>query len=315
MQKDEALQRIVDKKTNLLSKMLKVGPKSLKLSKLDSMLSSSMSSRTIAMMQDRINNTRLNPLFKLTIEDYESMCGNNNILKMMSKVLDCNEKKLRKFCKYIDVFKENINSSPESIKKKMKSKVSLDKLPADLRLEIVKHFNILFPAEYILRDKISLNSVDWDMMSTNPRAIKLLKENMKKINWDNLSGNPYAIDMLKANPNKINFMHLSTNPHDEAIEMLKRDQSKINWDYLSGNSNPKAIQLLKANPDKINRFWLSKNTNPEAIKMMSEDIFLIDWWALSENPSAIELLKANPDRIIWSNLSGNPNSKAIEMLK
>ena len=55
-------------------------------------------------IQDRINNR----LFNLSIADYELMCGNKMISKMMSKVLDCYERQLKKFCKYINVFKQSI---------------------------------------------------------------------------------------------------------------------------------------------------------------------------------------------------------------
>jgi len=60
------------------------------------------------------------------------------ITKMMAKVLECDEKQLKKFCKYINVFKENINSSPKSIKNKMKPKMALYKLPEELRTQIVQ---------------------------------------------------------------------------------------------------------------------------------------------------------------------------------
>ena len=73
-----------------------------------------MDTRVIANIQNIINN----PLFNLTIADYELICGNKMITKMISKVLECDEKQLKKFCKYINVFKENINSSPKSIKTK-----------------------------------------------------------------------------------------------------------------------------------------------------------------------------------------------------
>jgi hypothetical protein len=73
-------------------------------------------------MQSRINN----PLFKLSITDYEAMCGNKTMIKMMSKVIGCDAKQLKKFCKYINVFIENIESSPKSIKNKMKVSNSID---------------------------------------------------------------------------------------------------------------------------------------------------------------------------------------------
>ncbi len=45
------------------------------------------STQLIANMQSRINN----PIFKLSIEDYEAMCENKMMTKMMSKVIGCEE--------------------------------------------------------------------------------------------------------------------------------------------------------------------------------------------------------------------------------
>ena len=141
------LDEIVDKKSNILSKILKVDPKSLKESKLSQSHNSGIDTNMIRNIQERINNR----LFNLSIADYELMCGNKMISKMMSKVLDCNERQLKKFCKYINVFKENINSSPKSIKNKMISKISLNKLPEELRTQIVEKYKSLFPTKYVLR--------------------------------------------------------------------------------------------------------------------------------------------------------------------
>ena len=107
-----------------------------------------------------------------------------------------------------------------------------------------------------LRDWIDINKIDWNGLSFNPNAIKLLKKNQDKINWEYLSLNPNAIELLKENLNKINWSSLSRNPN--AIELLKKNQDKINWDNLSLNSN--AIELLKENQDKIN--WMIFSTNP-----------------------------------------------------
>jgi hypothetical protein len=48
-----------------------------------------------------------------------------------------------------------------------------------------------------LRDWIDINKINWDCLSLNPNAIKLLKENKDKINWEELSRNPNAIELLK----------------------------------------------------------------------------------------------------------------------
>ena len=88
-----ALQRLSEKKGKQLSKFLGID--------------SVPSTQLITNMQSRIKNT----IFKLSIEDYEAMCGNKIMVRMMSKVIGCEEKQLKKFCKYINVFKDNINSS------------------------------------------------------------------------------------------------------------------------------------------------------------------------------------------------------------
>ena len=93
---------LTEKKGKQLSKMLRID-------------SQSISTKLISNMQSRINN----PLFKLSIEDYEAMCGNNKMKNMMSKVIGCDVKQLTKFCKYINIFFENIKSSPKSIKNKI----------------------------------------------------------------------------------------------------------------------------------------------------------------------------------------------------
>ncbi len=86
-----------------------------------------------------------------------------------------------------------------------------------------------------LRDWIDINRIQWDYLSLNPNAIKLLIENKDKINWDYLSENPNAIELLKENQNKIDWFNLSRNPN--AIKLLKENQDKIDWWAFSQNPN------------------------------------------------------------------------------
>jgi len=65
------LQRLTKKKGNQLSKFLGID--------------SGPSTQLIANMQARINN----PLFNLSMADYEVMCVNKMMIKLMSKVLGC----------------------------------------------------------------------------------------------------------------------------------------------------------------------------------------------------------------------------------
>ena len=329
MSSNTALQRLTEKKGKQLSKFLGID--------------SGPSTKLISTMQTRINN----PLFKLSINDYETMCGNKMMVKLMSKVIGCEEKQLKKFCKYINVFKENIKSSPKSIKNKMnaaknitvsKRRGSLNLLPEDILEKIVNKYKTIFKLKYKLKDWIPPEKLDWDWLSanpnaidllnanpdnikwkmlvenTNPRAIELIKENRDNIDWminwrRSLSRNPAAIDMLKAHPNDIDWKMLSSNP--AAIDMLKARPNDIDWKMLS--SNPAAIDMLKARPNDID--WKMLSSNPAAIELLKENKTKICWYMLSKNvnPKAIDMLKTNPDNINWEFLSENP--AAIELLK
>jgi hypothetical protein len=333
------LKEIAEKKSEILSRILRVDAKNPKTRQALQTLqahtarvsssSSEMNTQIIANMQNRMNV----PLFKLTIDDYEAMCGNKTIIKMMSKVLECDEKKLKKFCKYINVFKENLGSSPKSIKNKMRSKTTLNKLPEELRTQIVEQYRSLFSTTYVLKDWISSDwrtvyKINWTTLSRNPNAIDMLKENPKKIDWVWLSANPNAIELLQSKSENIHWPYLSMNPG--AIELLKAKRGKIDWSYLSKNPNPEAIDMLKANPKKIDWEHLSENPSSKVIELIREKIRLennlnkdqlddlpdskkISWKVLSANPVAIELLKKNRGKIDWNELSANPN--AIELLQ
>ena len=336
------LKEIAEKKSEILSKILRVDaktPKTLQtLQALQTLQthtarvsssSSEMNTQVIANMQNRMNV----PLFKLTIADYEAMCGNKMIIKMMSKVLECDEKQLKKFCKYINVFNENLGLSPKSIKNKMRSKTTLNKLPEELRTQIVEQYRSLFSTTYVLKDWISSDwrtvyKINWSTLSRNPNAIDMLKENPKKIDWVWLSANPNAIELLQSKSENIHWPYLSMTPG--AIELLKAKRGKIDWNYLSKNPNPEAIDMLKENPKKIDWEHLSENTSSKVIELIREKIRLennltkdqlddlpdskkISWKVLSANPVAIELLKANRGKIDWNELSANPN--AIELLQ
>ena len=58
----------------------------------------------------KIQETIDNPFFNLSIADYEIMCKNKMMTKMMSKALKCDEKQLKEFCKYINYFKDHMPS-------------------------------------------------------------------------------------------------------------------------------------------------------------------------------------------------------------
>jgi len=84
-----------------------------------------------------------------------------------------------------------------------------------------------------LRNWIDESKLDWDYLSKNPNAIKVIKKNLNKIAWIWLSENPNVIYLLEKKFNKIKWSPLSKNPN--AIHLLEKNQNKIDWDYLSGN--------------------------------------------------------------------------------
>jgi hypothetical protein len=302
---DVALRRLTDKQGNELSKILVMD-------------SESLSTQMIANLQSRINN----PLFKLSANDYKELCKNNVMKRMMAKVIKCDVKHLTKFCKYINVFIENIESSPKSIKNKMIAakklmRGSLSVLPDDMLEQIVNKYKTIFKIRYVLKDWIPLKKLDWEELSKNPNAIELLRANPTKIDWKQLSCNPNAIELLKENTKKIVWECLSSSQNPEVIELLKENPKQINWYRLSSNPNPCAIELLKTYPKEINWPRLSANPNSSAIELLKTNLEKINWNSLLQNPNpkAIELLKAYPHKIQhWYLLSQNPNTEAIDLL-
>jgi len=94
----------------------------------------------------------------------------------------------------------------------------------------------------------------------------LLAQNPDKIDWRELSSNPKAIGLLIQNLDRevrgfpaINKQRLSENKSPGAIRLLERHPGMIDWDHLS--RNPNAIHLLERNPDEIDWEILSENPN------------------------------------------------------
>jgi len=91
-----------------------------------------------------------------------------------------------------------------------------------------------------LCDWIDPSQLDWEYLSSNPKAIGLLEQNQHKIHWINLSENPNAIHLLQQNQDKIDWTSLSRNPH--AIQIIEKNVDKINWGSLC--TNPNAVHIL-----------------------------------------------------------------------
>ena len=241
------------------------------------------------------------PMLRLSITDYELMCKDDKALEIMSTLLEIDKNKLKKICKYLDIFKTHINSSPETIKNKIKAlKAPILKLPSDLRKEIVKVFDSMLKKKFILRRGIPFEKLEKDTLSSNINAIDFLIENPHLINWRNLSSNPKAIELLEGKfkeEGKLSKEELASIP----------DNQKIDWRNLS--SNPEATELLKAK-------YRIEQISPEDTANLTM-FQRLDWRLLSGNPCAFDILRLTENRykIDWVQLSRNPNPEAEVLLR
>jgi hypothetical protein len=260
-------------------------------------------------IKQRIVSTTIHPMFRLSIEDYQNMCnddegsnGSNgsNKMRIMALLLDTTTWKLRKICKNMHILKEYINSSPESIKnKKSLLKMSIRDLPEDLRFKFTEVFGSLFSR---IRDWV-LNNKRFHIsgLSENPNAIDYLTDNPDQIHWTFLSKNPKAIKLLEKKIKEENKL-----TETELINLAPKD--KISWQYLS--ENPEAKKLLEAKFKKEQQ--LSVNVLAQGIR--THKSLYLNWVGLSANPCAIDLLKINTHKIDWRQLAINPNPEAAELL-
>ena len=262
------------------------------------------------------------PSMRLSFAQYDAMCKDEKVLDMMAITLNKPKAKLKKFCKYLSIFKKEIHLSPKKITAKITEADTQDKpifkLPKEIRSTILDKFAELLPTGYVLLDWIDKKKLDWSYLSKNPNAIDLLKDNQDKIDWDQLSGNPNP-DSIKLLKERIEYQN---NLDDYRYRKLVISGNIINCYLLS--QNPNAIKLLKKYYNGIVWYKLAQNSNPNVIKLLQEKIKVgftdndseeSVWFSLSQNPNTMEILKDNPDKIIWCELSKNSNPDAIELLK
>jgi hypothetical protein len=252
------------------------------------------------------------------------LSSNKNAIELLSKPENI---------KYINYKNLSKNINPEAflliknkiIQEKKLSKTQYEKLDDKISWYDLSENPI---AVEILELDIYKNDISWEAIcnNTNPKVLKLIEKKIKEdpdeLDWEELSSNPIAIKLLKKYSNDIDYSGLSANSSDEAIQLLQKKPKEIDLAMLSANTNPKALKLLKKllekNPEKL-KDWtnLSKNPLPEAIQILKDNFTKIEWGWLSYNSSdeAIQLLKDNRNKISWNMLSANTNPKALELLK
>ena len=277
--------------------------------------------------------TKLESLLKIKLVEwikvseilkYAELSSNPNAIELLS---------LPENIKHIDYKNLSKNINPDAllliknkiIDEKKLSKAQFDKLKNKISWYDLSQNPI---AVEILELKKYENDISWEAIcnNSNPKVLKLIQKKIKEdpdeLDWEELSSNSIAIKLLKKNPDDIDYSGLSANSSDEAIQLLKKKPNKIDLDMLSANTNPIALKLLQKilelEPEKL-KDWtnLSKNPLPEAMNILKNNFNKIDWVWLSYNSSdeAIQLLKENPDKINWNMLSANTNPKVLELLE
>ena len=122
-----------------------------------------------------------------------------------------------------------------------------------------------------------LYELDWQLLSANPSAVRILEKYPEQIDWTGICKNPNAIHIIEAN------------------------LEQADWTELS--ANPNAIHLIEANMDNVD--WQTLCYNPNAIHIIEKNMHMVDWTVLSLNPSAIGILEATPQHVNWDNLWNN----------
>ncbi len=187
---------------------------------------------------------------------------------------------------------------------------------------------------YKLRSWVKLDKLNWNGLSENPKAMKLLLENPEKINWSSLCRNERAIGLLEKNPEKIDWFNLCQNP--SAMTLLKRNKHKIHLQALTINTNPEVLEIINYfKKNKIIPNLLDSNVNFDKWdekehnnidKLLCSNINAIDlikknvkennnnklcWYRISRNENAMSIINKNKDKICWPWLCGNKNAMPI----
>ena len=287
------------------------------------------------LLNGKIKLSEDNPKLRLSIEDYEKMCNNKILKRMMAKVLNTDIKNLTAYCIDVKGLDKYIDLSQNKIKEKTKAKSLpikdlLPILPPDIKAETMKIFDLpehiiehithdslksLYKSKYKnvkykLVDGIPEHKLSVIPLFKNKNALYYIIDKGLPIdyNWLSDNTNPIAMGLLaeemKVNPIvDLDWVALSRNP--KAMKILKANRDKICWGHLSLNTNPKAMKLLeeeiKVNPTHINFESLAANETPEAMKLIEDNLLIKN-----------SIYTTNWNRF-WQILSRN--SKAVKILK
>lgn len=208
-------------------------------------------------------------------------------------------------------------------------------------MDTLERFQIPHP-EYTKLLREHLDELNWCLLSENPAAIDIIRENKDRVKqYPNLASNPAAMDVIlelypyltHGMPRRIMnyaindilivifstqayindhvqelanrrliWKYLSCNP--SAIDILKSRPGRIHWGFLS--SNPAAIDILTMNKHRVN--WKGIGYNSNAQELIKDNIELVDDLYLTRNSYAIDILKQYPEKIDWKTIKFNKNA-------
>lgn len=190
-----------------------------------------------------------------------------------------------------------------------------------------------------------LSKEDWETLSSNHEAIKLLERHPDKISLRHLCQNRAGADLLRPHVPELdewfwqtfmynnegmishieeNFDQLYTrgiitprcwqilSENSSAIHILEKNLDKVDWDYFSGN--PNAIPTLRRHINKINWDSLSTNRSKDAVPLMLENLDKLTercWTRLSDEKGINHILEKNIDKLNFLVLSQNEDAFSI----
>jgi len=157
-----------------------------------------------------------------------------------------------------------------------------------------------------------IGQLEWN---TNPRAIKILEDRLKKgyrVCLTSLARNPGAIHLIEQNMDKMNENYQKGGDawrilswYGHGIHLLEQNPDKIHWrDFNS--MNPFALRVLEKYPERID--WEQLSQNKHAVPLLEKNLDKVCWSFLCYNVNAVHILEKHPEKINWHSISTNPNA-------
>ena len=181
---------------------------------------------------------------------------------------------------------------------------NLDKILVDEELELYDVCDNKNTVRIMEANIEKLTESEWKSLSSNPKAINLLKKNMDKINWESMSRNPAGYELIKE---KLNLEIINKRTHVDVLQ-IRLSNDMISVEQMCANENPKVLELIDMSGEiSLARLCMNRN----GLKYIKDKLDLLDdecWTKLSgnENPEVLDILKKHPEKINSEYLSWNP---------